>query len=209
MVKVVPFIYDVKNDLLANTYLIFDENNDCIVVDPSAKSNNLGDFIEKNKYKLKGIILTHTHFDHIRGVDILANRYKCKVYVGEDDEIGLLDTNYNESRSVNIVVKTNSYPIADKEELCFLKEKCEVIYTPFHTLGSLCLYFKESKMLFSGDTLFKHGIGGTDFYASNKRLIRSSLEKLKSLPHDVKVYPGHGEFTTIGIEKQTNLFIKN
>lgn len=209
MVKVIPFIYDDIDDLCANTYLVYDENNDCIVIDPSAKSTKLGDFIVKNNYNLKGILLTHTHFDHIRGVDILAKRFKCKLYVGFDDTIGLTDTNYNASRGANIIAETEPFPIADKEELCLIKEKVEVIYTPFHTLGSCCFYFKESKMLFSGDTLFKHGIGRTDLVSSNKRLIRPSLAKLGELPDDVKVYPGHGEFTTLGIEKTTNLFIRN
>lgn len=209
MLKVVPFIYDDKDDLCANTYLVFDDNKNCIVIDPSVATSKLGDYIKKNKLKLKAIVLTHTHFDHMRGVDILANRYRCKLFVGVDDIIGLTDTTYNCSKSDNIYVETEAYPIAEKEELFLLNEKFEVIYTPFHTMGSLCLYFKDSKIIFTGDTLFKHGIGRSDLESSNKRLIRDSLAKLKSLPDDVKVYPGHGEFTTIGDEKNVNLFIRN
>ena len=209
MIKVVPFIYDDPDELCANTYLVYDENKNCIVIDPSVPTKKLGDFILKNKYKLKGIVLTHTHFDHIKGVDILANRFKCKLFVGLDDIIGLTDIDYNASKMLNINVEAEPYPIADKEELFLLNEKFEVIHTPFHSMGSICLYFKESKIIFTGDTLFKHGIGRSDLESSNRRLIRSSLDKLKSLPDDVKVYPGHGEFTTIGDEKSVNLFIRS
>lgn len=208
MLKVIPFIYDDIDELRANTYIIKD-NNSCIVIDPSTDNDKIGDFIEKNSLDLKAILLTHSHIDHMRGVNRLINRFGCQLYVGFDDEIGLVDQYYNcgEMLLEKCEIKSNVNTVSDNEILKILSEDIKVIYTPFHTKGSVCYYLSNSSVLFSGDTLFKKVIGRTDLPSSSRATLRSSLQKLRLLPDDVKVYPGHGEFTTIGFEKSNNLFL--
>ena len=209
MLEVIPFLYEDIDELKANTYLIKDNKKKCVVVDPGVDNDKLGDYIKKNKLSLEAVLLTHAHVDHMRGVDRLINRFKCKLYVGFDDEIGLTDEEYNCAEELNerLVIKAKAITVSDNEILKIFNEDIKVIYTPFHTRGSVCYYFSNSGLLFSGDTLFKFVIGRTDLKSSIRSSMRDSLAKLRILPDDVKVYPGHGEFTTMGFEKAKNLFL--
>lgn len=210
MIKCIPFIYKDIDDLCANTYILVDSKNECLVIDPSREYDGLFNFINKNKYRLKAILLTHGHFDHLRGAQKLLNSFNCKLYIGFDDEEFLLNSNLNLSSycNENVVVKEKPITIADKEIIDEIEEKIEVIYTPYHTPGSVCYYLKDSAILFSGDSLFKMSVGRSDFPRSQPKLLDSSLRKIISLPENVKVYPGHGEFTNIGFEKKSNPFVK-
>ena len=209
MITVIPFLYEDIDDLKANTYLIKDNKNNAIVIDPGVDNDKLGDYIVRNKLKLKAVLLTHAHVDHMRGVDRLVQRFNCQLYVGFDDEIGLTDEDYNCAKYLKekLVISSKANTVADNEILNILKEDIKVIYTPFHTKGSVCYYLSNSGLLFSGDTLFKNVIGRIDLFSSDRKPLRDSLGKLKILPENVKVYPGHGEFTTIGYEKVNNLFL--
>ena len=209
MLEVIPFLYEDIEELKANTYLIKDNKKKCVVVDPGVDNDKLGDYIERNKLSLEAVFLTHSHVDHMRGVDRLIERFKCKLYIGFDDEIGLTDEEYNCALEIDerLVVKAKAITVSDNEILKILKEDIKVIYTPFHTKGSVCYYFCNSGLLFSGDTLFKFVIGRTDLKSSIRSSMRESLAKLRILPDNVKVFPGHGEFTTMGIEKVKNLFL--
>ena len=209
MVEVIPFLYEDIDELKANTYLIKDNKKKCVVVDPGVNNDKLGDYIQKNKLSLEAILLTHTHVDHMRGINRLINRFNCKLYVGFDDEIGLTDEEYNCALELDehCVVNAKGITVSDNETLDILNEEIKVIYTPFHTRGSVCYYFSNSALLFTGDTLFKNVIGRTDLKSSTRAPMRDSLAKLRILPENVKVFPGHGEFTTIGIEKVRNLFL--
>lgn len=209
MVEVIPFLYEDIDELKANTYLIKDNKKKCVVVDPGVDNDKLGDYIQKNKLSLEAILLTHTHVDHMRGINRLINRFNCKLYVGFDDEIGLTDEEYNCALELDehCVVNAKGITVSDNETLNILNEEIKVIYTPFHTRGSVCYYLSNSALLFTGDTLFKNVIGRTDLKSSTRAPMRDSLAKLRILPENVKVFPGHGEFTTIGIEKVRNLFL--
>ena len=208
--KVIPFIYNDIDDLIANTYLLIDKNDFCVVVDPSVDNDKLSDYISNNNLILKAILLTHGHVDHIRGVDRLVSKFNSEVYVHYLDESSLKNPNLNLSSwmNENVVVKSKVKTVTDKDIIKVLDEDIEVIHTPFHTDGSVCYFLEESKLLFSGDTLFKLSIGRDDFETSNRRLRNQSLEKLMALSDDIKVYPGHGGFTTIGFERNNNPFVK-
>ena len=208
--KVVPFIYEDEDDLMANTCIVID-NNDCVAIDPSKAYDGIVKFIEKNNLTLKAVLLTHGHFDHTRGVEILLHQYQVPLYIGFYDEDYLTSPYKNLSafmkdgpHSLSVEATT----ISDKEIIRELKEDIEVIETPFHTRGSVCYYLKDSGVLFSGDTLFKSSIGRDDFPGSCPKEKDRSLSKLMNLPDDVKVYPGHGLFTFIGEEKKYNPFVK-
>jgi len=209
--KIIPFVYDNDTDeLAANAYIIIDNMKNCVVIDPSCDYPGLLNYIVKNKLSLKGILLTHAHFDHMRGVDRLVDEFKAPLYVGFDDEPALKDATLNGSKEffeyVSIKAKANT--LSDNEKLSMLEETIDVIYTPYHSIGSVCYYLRESKVIFTGDSLFKGFVGRSDFSTSAPRLMRSSLEKIMKLPDDVKVYPGHGGSTTIGHERTTNIFVK-
>lgn len=208
--KVIPFIYEDIDDVVANCYVILDNSNNCVVVDPSVDYDGVINFIKKNNLNCKGIILTHAHFDHMRGADRLCETFKAKLYIGFDDVPALNDSTLNGSDMFGqeVVVKAIPETVADNELLHLLDEDIKVIYTPYHTAGSVSYYLEKSGLIFTGDSLFKMGIGRGDMPTSKPSLERSSISKLMRLPDSVKVYPGHGRFTTIGNERMLNPFVK-
>ena len=203
MLKIIAFNYDDILELVANCYIVYDDFKNAVIIDPGSENPKIINAIEREELNLKAILLTHGHFDHIRGVDLLKNRFDVPAYIHEDDEIMLRDTHLNGSLDMGdnlVVVNSLVKTYKDKESFNFLNEEMVVVHTPFHTLGSSCFYFCKSNMLFSGDTLFKEGFGRYDLPHSNHRLLLDSLNKLFNLPKETKVYPGHGKSTTIGEE---------
>ena len=208
--KVIPFVYEDIDDLCANTYVIVDEN-DCLVIDPSRNYHGIVDYIKKNQLNLKGVLLTHGHFDHMGGVNILLDEFHSPLYIGFFEEECLTNSNKNLSRQLceqEVVITQKPITVSDKEILSLLSEPITVLETPFHTTGSVCYYLKDSGLLFSGDTLFKGSIGRDDLPRAEPSKKKPSLAKLMMLPETTKVYPGHGGSTTIGEEKKYNPFVK-
>ncbi len=203
--KVIPFIYSEIFELASNAYLIIDSQNNCVVIDPGANDTKILNYIKNNKLNLKGILLTHGHFDHIAGVNILLKNFKTEVYVAEEDIRLLNNPHLNCSDRFSrkdVVVKEVPKVLEDWQELKLLEETIQVIKTPYHTEGSVCFYLKDSKVLFSGDSLFKGSVGRMDFVTSKPELFEQSLRIILSLPSDTLVYPGHEDTTTIGEEKK-------
>ena len=189
------FQYEGFYELNANTYVLYDES-ECVVIDSGKNNNDVVDFINGNHLQLKGILLTHGHFDHIQGLPSLLKTFDVPVYVHKDDECMLRDSHLNGSdrfsRS-NIAFDFEVRTFTEGEVFHLLKSPIEVIATPFHTKGSVCFYLKDNKMLFTGDTLFSMGIGRTDFPHSIPEETSRSLYKLTKLEKDIMIYPGHGE----------------
>lgn len=179
----------VVGPLNTNCYLVlFDK--ECIMIDGG--DDNVFKFIKDNKLKLTKILLTHGHGDHLIDAMNIKEKTKARIYVHEKDNI-MLNHPYNLSLGASKGVKADE----------FFKDKIgdfKVLYTPGHSLGSVCFYNEKEKVLFSGDTLFKNAIGRTDLPYSSSKLMKDSLKLLMKLPKDVKVYPGHGAETTIGNE---------
>lgn len=210
MMNIISFISNDKKELSSNSYIAIDNHHNCVVIDPSHDNDSLINYILKNELSCKGILLTHGHFDHIRGVDRIINKFHCDLFC-DQNEVELLNDDYlNCSKLCNECVKihTSAKELYDGEVLKLLDEDIVVIETPFHTLGSICFYFKDSKILISGDTLFKGFVGRSDLPSSAPRFFKTSIEKLLKLPDDVKIYPGHGKDSTIGFERKYNPFIK-
>lgn len=208
--KVVPFLYNDKNELFSNCYLAIDNKSSCVIIDPSCDYDGVINYIIKNSLVCRGILLTHSHFDHMRGIDHTVKALNVPLYVSSNDKDGLTDTRLNCSSMSNskFIVQTKPVLVSDQEVLELLEEPIRVIDTPFHTKGSACYYIAKSNLLFSGDTLFRGSIGRSDLPSSVGREIRHSLSKLFALPDETKVFPGHGLTTTIGFERKLNPFIK-
>lgn len=202
-----------------NCYFLYREGGgECIVVDPADQGVNIFRALQKNGFRVAGILLTHGHFDHIWGLDELRDAANAaadedaepaKAYAYEAERVLLQDADKNVSRQAGRPCKTYAdVYVKDGQEITIAGMTCKVIATPGHTAGGCCYYFEEAGFLLSGDTLFAESVGRTDFpTGSMSTLVRSVRERLFVLPDDTKVYPGHGESTTIGHEKEYNPFL--
>lgn len=207
--KVETFSYNIPDELAANTYIISDLHNNALVIDPSVDYDGILLYLEKHNLCLKGILLTHGHFDHIRGVKRLYEKYNVPVYIHHFDECLLIDSHKNCSNSFSEEIIINIKPelISDGDVINLLDESIKVMHTPYHTEGGCCFFIETSKIVFSGDTLFKLTVGRDDLPTSIPSKKHDSLLKLLNLPRDTKVYPGHGKTTIIGEEITFNRFI--
>ena len=205
--KVIPFVYNAYDDLISNTYVVMDNKNQCVIIDPGCAYQGIVNYVKKNNLIPKAILLTHGHFDHMRGVDIFEKEYNVPLYIGYKDLDNLKDFSLNCSLDFEegvFEINTPGIGVSENDVLDLLEEKIYIIETPFHTRGSICFYLKDSGILFSGDTLFKQGIGRTDLKGGNARDVYPSLKKLFALNGNVKVYPGHGPSTLIENERMLN-----
>lgn len=202
-----------------NCYFLYrDGAQEAIVVDPADSGANIYGALQKNGFRVAGILLTHGHFDHIWGLDGLRNAANAaaeaeglapvKAYACETERELLKSARLNVSAQAGRACETYAdVYVKDGQEITIADMSCKVIATPGHTAGGCCYYFEEAGILVSGDTLFAESVGRTDFpTGSMGTLVRSIKEKLFVLPEETKVYPGHGERTTIGYEKENNPF---
>ena len=156
--EIIPFIYHVDDELLSNTYIFKDAHNSCVVIDPSKDYDGIVNYIKDHNLNLKAILVTHAHFDHIGGIDRLVKAFDVPIYAGYEDVPAFNDPykNCSEYCETYVVVNHKINPLGDNELLHLLDEDIKVIYTPYHTIGSVCYYFTKSKVLFSGDSLFNY-----------------------------------------------------
>ncbi len=187
-----------------NCYIAGDgSTKEVFIIDPGSDYKKIKNIIDKGGLKPQAVINTHGHSDHI-GAD---NEFDLPVWIHGSDAEFLQDPSKNLSGAFGFLLKTKaaSRVLKEGEVLTVGRVKLEVIHTPGHTPGSICL--KGDGVVFTGDTLFCEGIGRTDFaYGSEEDILRSVKEKLFVLPDDCAVYPGHGPSTSIGYEKKNNPF---
>lgn len=193
-----------------NCYFVYEEGKTQVLFfDPADKGEYIYKALEEKGFSIAAIFLTHGHFDHIWGAEELRRLSGAELYAYEGEKELCADSSMNVSKAAGraCTIVPDQF-LKDGERITIAGITLEVIATPGHTSGGCCYYFETDKILISGDTLFQESVGRTDFpTGSMSRLVRSIKEKLLLLPEDVKVYPGHGESTTIGHEKQNNPFI--
>lgn len=192
-----------------NCYFLYREgSSEIIFVDPADRGADIYEALKKKGLKIAAILLTHGHFDHIWGAQKLRELSGAKIYALDAEKVVCQDAYVNVSAQAGrkATIDPDEW-LTDGQELSFAGVSLKVIATPGHTIGSCCYYVPEAGFLVAGDTLFAGSVGRTDFpTGSMSKLIRSIKEKLFVLPDETKVYPGHGEETTIGEEKQYNPF---
>lgn len=201
--KVVVGIFEV------NCYILWDEKDkEAIVVDPGEEGERIIEVIRKDSLKIRSIVNTHTHIDHIGANDFLREKTEAPLLAHSADVFLLQNAELNLSA---LTGKDKSFGLPDRlleegDEIRVGGFSIRILHTAGHTPGSICLY--GDNKLFSGDTLFAGGIGRTDLAGGNLRELQKSIkDKILTLPDEVVVYPGHGPSTTVGKERNCNLFI--
>ncbi len=183
-----------------NTYILHDQQH-VLIVDPGAQAKYIFPFIEPGEV-VDGIVLTHGHEDHTLSADDLSEAYHCPVYMDMDDYflVDPKETRYGYDAPVYAAIT----PL--EETMTIGKFPLQVISTPGHTIGSVCIRYRN--LLFTGDTLFAGDIGRTDLMSGDEEQMMKSLQIFKTLPHDLRILPGHGPSSTIKQELLMNPYLR-
>lgn len=198
----------VVGELGANCYLLAgEERKEAVVIDPGGDMDLILDTIRKHGLKPIYIINTHGHADHTSANSSLAKETKARILIHREDARMLSDPAANLSSWFNEEIISSADELLEDGQLIEVGDlEIEVIHTPGHTPGGVCLKVKDR--VFTGDTLFASGIGRTDLPSGDyKTLLTSIRQRLLSLPDETVIYPGHGEFSTIGRERRENPFL--
>lgn len=188
-----------------NTYLLWQDNH-VLIVDPGSKSPKLQEAIDSCEGIVDGILLTHAHFDHIAGVDALASKYKCPLYLNDLEIPMLTDAHLNFSSGMqDVIVKTKPIGLGQGMHTIGAFE-FEFIDAPGHSEGSSMIRWGND--LFCGDVLFQGSIGRTDLPTSSNSKMMQSLKMIKMMDPTLVVYPGHGPSTTLQEELMSNPFLQ-
>ncbi len=201
------------NPFQQNTYVIYNEDNQAIIIDPGcysvAEETALLNFVQVNKLDVVQLINTHCHIDHVLGNRLIAATFSLELFIHPNEE-QVLQFAPQAAKMYGIHLEHYSGPLHYLNEGDRVKlgdDELEIILTPGHSPGSICLYSKKDALIIAGDVIFRDSIGRTDLPGGNHAaLLESVREKLFTLPDNVTVYPGHGPKTTIGYEKLHNPF---
>lgn len=196
--------------LETNAYLVVDEGTrQALLIDPGLESEGIYDFILQERLELSAIVNTHGHFDHVCGSAFFKAKTGKPVLLHRDD-VAMMSQAAEQALSYGFQVPTPPAPdrlLAEGDEVVVGGSRFQVLHTPGHTPGGICLYYEEG-VVFVGDTLFAGSIGRTDTPGGSAEVLLSSIRnKLLSLPDETAVYPGHGPPTTIGEERVHNPFL--
>jgi len=185
--------------LQANCFLLI-EDSECLIIDPADEAAFLLEEIQRRKLKLIGLLATHGHFDHVLAAGEIQRSIPVPLYLFNEDKF--LINRLNET--AKHFLGYDPYALEPKKCI-YLQEKkmrigefdVKVIKTPGHTPGGCCFYFEKENMIFTGDTLFKDGIGRYDFSYSDKDNLLQSIQKVLSLPPETKILCGHGQDSSV------------
>ena len=210
--QIVKFVF---NPIQENTYIVWDESKECIIIDAGNMSARedcvLADFIEEQGLKPVLAVNTHCHFDHILGVEFLKMTYGVP-FAASSADLDLLKNGRASGAmfgmDLGALPESIDIDLATTEEVKFGNTTLRVIATPGHSKGCVSLLHEESKSLFTGDTLFRESIGRTDLPGGDyPTIMRSILKQILPLGDEVVVYPGHGDKSNIGHESMYNPFV--
>lgn len=197
----------VVGPLESNCFIIADENTkEALLIDPGDEPDRILDLIAENNLKVKYIVCTHAHFDHVGAVPEIKKETGSEIVIHRDE----LDL-YRHTKDQAAFWGYELDPLPDPDTLVSEGDKLEIgdlkfeiIHTPGHSPGGICLYGED--ILITGDTLFSGSVGRTDFYGGDIEKLKRSFKRLMALPDKIKVLPGHGPQSTIGQERTNNIF---
>lgn len=211
MLKIKPFVF---SPIQENTYVLYNESKDCIIIDPGcyfdSEKDELKAFITQSALTPRLLLNTHCHLDHVFGNKQIAEKYGLKPHLHEKEKIVLdnaavagLRWNLPFDNYVGDVIY-----LRENDIVRLADDELEVFFTPGHSPGSIIFYCKKQGFVIGGDVLFRMSIGRTDLPGGDHQTLLNSIrQKLFVLPDDTKVYSGHGDPTTIGFEKRNNPFL--
>lgn len=207
--------YFAFNPFQENTYLLINEKKDCIIIDPGCyfeeERKELLQYIEKEGLNVTRLLNTHCHLDHIFGNKLIARTFNVGLEIHRLEQ-AVLDRSPQVGVMYNVPFDPSPMParyIEEGEKIRLGDDVLDVLFTPGHSPGSICFYHAAQQFLIGGDVLFYQSIGRTDLPGGHHNTLLNSIrQQLFVLPDDVKVYPGHGQPTTIGFEKKHNPFLQ-
>jgi len=211
MLTVKRFIF---NPIQENTYVVYNGKDACAIIDPGCyfpeEKQSLAAWLKENHLHPNILLNTHCHLDHVFGNKWAATHYHLELQIGEKE---LWTFNFAPESGVRWSMPFENYTgkilfLREGDQIALGEDTLEVLFTPGHSIGHLVFYNKKQGFVIGGDVLFRMGIGRTDIPGGDTEILLKSIsEKLFVLPDDVIVYPGHGEPTTIGYEKEYNPFL--
>ncbi len=198
--------------LQCNCSIIGDEQSrEAMVIDPGDDLDQIVAILKEKKLKVKQIVVTHAHIDHVGGATKLKKLTGAPLLLNQNDQM-LLDMMDVQAGWIGVEAPDEieiDQSVKTGDKVAIAHHEAQVLHTPGHTEGSICLYFEPQKVLIAGDTLFQGSIGRTDLPGGNyDKIIRSIHENLLTLPDETVVIPGHGDATTIGDEREKNPFLQ-
>lgn len=210
MLKVRSFVF---NPFEENTYVLYDETLQCIIVDPGCsddtENDELDTFIQENRLEVKLLLNTHCHVDHVLGNYFVKEKYKVKLLIPRKEEPVLRAIKvYAPAYGLHQYEEAEPDGFIDENSTVnFGNQSLKVLFVPGHSPGHLAFLHEKEKILIGGDVLFHNSMGRTDLPGGDHNLLIESIHtKFFTLPDDITVFPGHGPETTIGFEKRTNPF---
>ncbi|RHM63626.1 MBL fold metallo-hydrolase [Coprobacillus sp. AF33-1AC] len=191
----------------SHCYIIY-KHNQAIIIDPGDEPEIIQMHLSQNQLNPIAIMLTHGHFDHIGAVDYLVDLYHIPVYLHQDDEKMVYDSQLNLSYfNQPFVLKSKVQHMG--KEITLGDFYFNIIHAPGHSEGSVLILCKEEHILFSGDVIFKDSIGRCDFPGSSFKQMQQSLNTIKEIKVDYVLYPGHGLQSTLQNEKKHNPYLSS
>jgi hydroxyacylglutathione hydrolase len=202
----------IVGPLQCNCSILGDEaSREAIVVDPGDDISRIVGTLEKHQLTVKQIIVTHAHIDHIAGAERLKRLTGAPILYNQNDLplVRMMDIQAGWLGIPTPEVAPPDASLEDGQVISITGLTGSILHTPGHTEGSVCLYLPQQSLLLAGDTLFAGSIGRTDLPGGDTRkLLKSIHDSLLTLPDNVTVLPGHGEKTSIGIERESNPFLQ-
>lgn len=197
----------LESDFCSNCYMI-NNKDEVYIIDPSVSVQVIKKHLKENE-KVKAVLFTHSHIDHIFYASEYLKEFSCKLYFHKNGLEILKDPYKNCSKmfGLNIIFRFNDEDYQLIDDSYIIDDFIKCIYTPGHSADSLCFIVED--IIFTGDTLFKMSIGRCDLYSGDYKIMNESLKKLYNIKGNYKIYPGHGADSTLEYEWNNNFYVIN